>query len=262
MKIRRTIAGILSVAMLLTGCGTGASDSKTESTAETTTTTTAATTTTTEATTTTAEETTTTTEITTEAADENTDATTEDGGMQPETPTSDDELAEVQATIDGFLEANENRDYAAMIQYFDLDLLYYMQTGKMATEAELIQFMEEQEAAGEGEIFADLSSAEIGEAECYNSSAKELNDFLASDLMKETEAQDGSGVKLDMAANFKIDGMYGFTVKNEVSEDGMDLSADIGYSVLRINGEWKVDIALTMVWAFAQMFEGMEDMGE
>lgn len=254
MKATKTIAGILSVALLLTGCSSDDSSSVADtSKAETTTTT--QDTTTTEATTTTAE---TTTTVETTTTEEETDAGENSGDVpQPETPASPDEAAAAKAAMDGFLKANADKDYAALVQYYDVDLMYYMTTGNMGTEDELIQYLKDQEAGTEGSVFVDYTNAEIGELECYNSMAAELNDFLSSDYMKEGTTDSGETITLDMAENFQIDGMYSFPVSVEASSDEFDYSSDMAYSVLHINGEWKVDVTLTLVWSFAQMFEDM-----
>lgn len=261
MKSTKAIAGILSMALLLTSCGTDTSSKDDSSQADTTTTTTEETTTTTEETTTTTEETT-----TTEAETTETTTTTEDAGSedepQPEEPRSAEEKAAAQVAMDGFLKANADEDYAAMVKYYDVGLLYYMETGEMASEDELIQYLKDGETETGESVFSDYSTAEIGELTCYNSMAEEMNAFLASDLLKEGENADGEPITLDMAGNFEIDGMYTFSMSVEDVGEDYDYSMDMEYAVLRINGEWQVDIGLTLVWAFAQMAEDMGSMTE
>ncbi|MBE6847995.1 MAG: hypothetical protein E7503_07705 [Ruminococcus sp.] len=251
MKFTKVLAGMLSAALLLTGCSEDSSSTADSSKADTTTTTT------TEATTTTTEATTTTTETTTTAettTTEETDAGSDEGDMKPEEPASADELAEVKDVIAGYLEANNNKDYAAMIRYYDVQFNYFMEHGETGSDPELVQYMQD----AESEIFMDYSNAVFGEPQCYNSMAQEYNDFLASDLMSEVETEDGETIEVSPEEEFKIEGVYVFNVKNEAA----GFSSEMDYAVLKINGKWQVDTALTLLYTFVSIFEGMGDLTE
>ncbi len=243
MKFTKVLAGILSAALLLTGCSEDSSSTADSSKADTTTTT-AETTTTTEATTTTAETTTT----------EETDAGSVEGEPEPEEPASADELAEVKDVIAGYLDANNNKDYGAMIRFYDVHFNYFMENGRTGSDPELVQYMQD----AEDELFMDYSNAVFGEPQCYNSMAQEYNDFLASDLMSEVETEDGETIEVSPEEEFKIEGVYFFNVKNEAA----GFSSEMDYAVLKINGKWQVDTALTLLYSFVSIFEGMGDLAE
>ncbi len=257
MKQRFIWASILSMAVLMTGCGFEDAllpEDFVEKEAATTTapaeTTEATTEGTTEAITeesveeTTAEENDNVGENSTEAV---VGGETAEGGEVAE----GDEAAQVQAAIDGYIKAIEEADYANIVKYYDIELLQHMATGKKHTEDELIA--EVKRMADSGELAVGPMNAEIGKPECLNSEAQEYNDFLASDMLAEIENENGETVKLNLAENYKIDGVY--TFRYTASSAGMNVDMDM--AVLRINGEWKVDSVLTMTMALAEAFGSM-----
>lgn len=254
MKHRMILAGILSMAMVLTGCGQAADTSSTEENAAATTAPAA-----TEAPT--EEE----TEAETEAAtEEETEAESEEEFEEEETPSeqpaSAEELAEVQAAIDGYRKALEEENYADLVKYYDINVMYYMTTGKLASDEELSAELERQVADGELAAGESAVQGEFGAPVCYNSQAKEYNDFLASDIFSEGgfEDENGNTFEVNMAENFTIDGVYMFEYSAAGDQEGMSFDVSMDMAVLRINGEWKVDTGLTMTMALAAMFEGME----
>ncbi len=252
MKHRMIMAGILSMAMVLTGCGQAADTSSTEETAATTTAPAA-----TEAPT--EEETEAETEEETEAESEEEAAEGEEE-TPSEAPASPEELAEVQAAIDGYRKAIEEGNCAELVKYYDIDVMYYMTTGKLADEAELVAELERQVDDGELAVGESAVQGEFGAPVCYNSQAKEYNDFLASDIFAEGgfEDENGNTFEVNMAENFVIDGVYMFEYSAAGDQEGMSFDVSMDMAVLRINGEWKVDTGLTLTMAFATMFEGME----
>ncbi len=237
MKHKLVMAGILSMALVLTGCGQAAGTSSTEET--------------TPVQTTAETEAETTAETEAETEEENAEATGEE-------PASADELAAVQAAIDGYLKASEEADYASLVKYYDVDLVYYMSEGKLATEEELIAELERMADDGEITVGESAAEGEFGAPVCCNSEAQMYNDFLASDIFSEIEREDGTTYTLDMAENFVIDGVYTFNYSAAGVEDGMSFDISMDMTVLRINGEWKVDNILSLMMAFSSMMEDMD----
>lgn len=223
MRKKMIWASVLSMAMLLTACGNTA-DETSSKTDETQATTEAA------------------TEATTEAA---TEATTEASAANNG---EGDELAQVQAAIDGYMKAASEANHKDLIKYYDIEMITYMETGKKPTEEEMIDLLKQSFFEGQNE------GAEVGAPEAHPEYVQEVNDFMASDFLKEVEKEDGTVVPLNMAENYKIDGVYTFNY----AAGGGGFSIDMDMTVLRINGEWKVDNAFTMAMSMASMMEGME----
>ena len=244
MKQRFIWASILSMAMLMTGCGSLPESSNSNEA-----TTTAASVENTETTTEKAKETAENDESSESDESTENDESSESGeSTESGEATEGDEAAQVQAAIDGYIKAIEEADYTNIVKYYDIELLKYMATGKQYTEDELIT--ELQRMTDSGELAVGPMNAELGKPECLNSEAQKYNDFLASDMLAEIENENGETVKLNLAENYKIDGVY--TFRYSAASSGM--SVDMDMTVLRINGEWKVDSALTMTMAMAEAF--------
>lgn len=230
MRKKMIWASVLSMAMLLTACGEKTGDTSTPSeTKATTGATEAATAATTEAE----------TEATTEAE---TEAAVSEG----------DEAAQVQAVIDGYIKAVREQDYANMAKYYNMELSHYMSTGEKASEAELAEMLKEEYATHTG--IADENTT-IGAPVCVSERIEAYNDFLASDMFKEITNDAGETVQLNLPENYKIDGVYTFNY----ATSGGGFSIDMDMDVLRVNGEWKVDSALSMAMMFSSMFEDMSE---
>ena len=228
MRKKMIWASVLSMAMLLTACGEKTGDTSTPSDTK-------ATTAATEAA----------MEATTEAE---TEATTE---AETEAAVSEgDEVAQVQAVIDGYIKAVREQDYANMVKYYNMELSHYMSTGEKASEAELAEMLKEEYATHTG---VSDENATIGAPVCAPELIQEYNDFLASDMFKEITNDAGETVQLNLPENYKIDGVYVFNYSSAGGSIKMDME------VLRVNGEWKVDSALSMAMMFSSMFEDMSE---
>ena len=229
MRNKLVWASVLSMAMLLTACGEKTEDPESES------------------------ETQATTAVSTEAAtEETTEVTTEAEKEQAPAGTEGDEAAQVQAVIDGYIKAVREQDYANMAKYYNMELSHYMSTGEKASEAELAEMLKEEYATHTG--IADENTT-IGAPVCVSERIEAYNDFLASDMFKEITNDAGETVQLNLPENYKIDGVYTFNY----ATSGGGFSIDMDMDVLRVNGEWKVDSALSMMMAFSSMFEDMSE---
>ncbi len=254
MKKTKMLAGVLALSMIFAGCGKADNETKESSVEETT-----------AAETTEAE----TTEEATEA-----ETTTEaeeigEGKPEEEEPASEEELQEVKDVIAAYETALKAKDYDTMVDLTDVDLLQYISTGKEGTKEELVALLKGETGDENAMVVEpDYSNTVFGEPRCYNSQAKQFNDFLSSDAMA-FFAEEGEGAS-DTAEKFTIDGLYAFSmssetsVETEVSSDAeISLNAsgsiDMDMYVVHINGEWKVDSGFIMV---AGMYQALSSMAE
>lgn len=129
--------------------------------------------------------------------------------------------------------------------YTDIEVLYYMAFGEMASEQEIIDELKD--------IMDDYADDDIGEiivtsVKENKSAIQKFNDFLKSEYLIEEE-----GAPEDTSDQFKITGAY--EVEMEVA-DG-DYSESETLYVLKINGEWKLAYWLTFMSVFQEYFEEM-----
>ena len=77
-----------------------------------------------------------------ETAEETESAAAETEG---EAPASEDELAEVQRVADIFIKASEDHDYEAMLDVYDVALLYYLENGELGSREQYLEFLKKNE---------------------------------------------------------------------------------------------------------------------
>lgn len=186
----------------------------------------------------------------------------------------DAELAEVQAVLDGYFKAAEEQDIENLIKYHDFNFIHYLSEGVYLTDEQLLEKVGSLEELG-GEQPASYGTMTVSDVECHDEMISAFQDFLSSDFWNDEEGENGE--KLHPADYFTIDGVYTCTVNStgtaefEVeTQEGVTVSGSAStdfnvtteYAILRINGEWKVDITMSMMMMFANMIESMKKFDE
>ena len=262
-------ASVLALMMTASLCACGSDDipakSQTADTAAVTeTTVTETTTTTTELTTTaetTAEETTKEKSSTekTEKSGETTASKKSGKADYGQKPSANDEYATVKYLADTYFKAIENHDYEKLTEIVDVELMYYLENGETGSHKDHLDAVKAL-CTSSGQ-----SSMEVGKPEKESSAAAEYNDFF-----KKMDEQAGSGS--DIAKKFKVEDAYSVRIKTSTkgevgtgigSEDSdinvnisgsFDINLDIDLPIIKINGEWKCDPAVSMMMAVMDIF--------
>ena len=200
------------------------------------------------------------------AAAETESAATEITG---EAPASENELAEVQRVADIFIKASEDHDYEAMLDVYDVALLYYLENGELGSREQYLEFLKKNEEIREETSEIPLSvETEYGAPVCANDEAESYNEFFR-------KVDDISRGETALAELFKVDGVYELPLRvngtNDVagSADDSGIKADFSFTgsmnlevpvaILRVNGEWKVDPAIGITKGLYDVFMQLGD---
>ena len=201
-----------------------------------------------------------------------TQAETSDSGESADTekqgaaPVNEDELAEVQRVADAYFKAMEENDYEALLDVYDVEMLYYLENGEMGDREKYLQYLKENVNGENGSSVHDGNTT-FGDPVCANEEAESYNEFF-----RMFDEQSG---KTALAENFKVDGVYNMRMKaggsvdtsNSTDESGInidfnvsgDFNIEMDIPILHINGAWKVDPAIGTIMSFYQMFSDMSD---
>ncbi len=193
-----------------------------------------------------------------------TQAATENRGAAP---ADEDELAEVQRVAETYFRATKEGDYEALVDVFDIEMLYYLENGEMGTREQCLNYLKEMDPEETGAASIEDGNVTIGDPVCANEQAEEYNDFF--------KMIDEASGKSKLAENFKVDGVYNMRLQTSgttdastsTDESGIKVNLDVSGSfdigmdipILRINGQWKVDPAIGLTMSFYQMFSGLAD---
>ena len=203
------------------------------------------------------------TETQAETSDSDESADTEKQGAAP---VNEDELAEVQRVADTYFKAMEENDYEALLDVYDVEMLYYLENGEMGDREKYLQYLKEN-ANGENGSPVHDGNTTFGDPVCANEEAESYNEFF-----RMLDVQTGETA---LAENFKVDGVYNMRMKsggsvdtsNSTDESGInidlnvsgDFNIEMDIPILHINGAWKVDPAIGTIMSFYQMFSDMSD---
>ena len=204
------------------------------------------------------------TETQAETSDSDESADTEKQGAAP---VNEDELAEVQRVADAYFKAMEENDYEALLDVYDVEMLYYLQNGEMGDREKYLQYLKETVNEVNDSSVYDGNTT-FGDPVCANEEAESYNEFFrVFDYHSEG--------KTALAENFKVDGVYNVRMKaggsvdtsNSTDESGInfdfnvsgDFNIEMDIPILHINGAWKVDPAIGTIMSFYQMFSDMSD---
>lgn len=204
------------------------------------------------------------TETQAETSDSDESADTEKQGAAP---VNEDELAEVQRVADAYFKAMEENDYEALLDVYDVEMLYYLENGEMGDREKYLQYLKETVNEENGSSVYDGNTT-FGNPVCANEEAESYNEFFRM-LDEQSEG------KTALAENFKVDGVYNMRMKsggsvdtsNSTDESGInidlnvrgDFNIEMDIPILHINGAWKVDPAIGTIMSFYQMFSDMSD---
>ena len=204
------------------------------------------------------------TETQAETSDSDESADTEKQGAAP---VNEDELAEVQRVADAYFKAMEENDYEALLDVYDVEMLYYLENGEMGDREKYLQYLKETVNEENGSSVHDGNTT-FGDPVCANEEAESYNEFFRM-LDEQSEG------KTALAENFKVDGVYNMRMKsggsvdtsNSTDESGInidlnvsgDFNIEMDIPILHINGAWKVDPAIGTTMSFYQMFSDMSD---
>ena len=204
------------------------------------------------------------TETQAETSDSDESADTEKQGAAP---VNEDELAEVQRVADAYFKAMEENDYEALLDVYDVEMLYYLENGEMGDREKYLQYLKENVNGENGSSVHDGNTT-FGDPVCANEEAESYNEFFRM-LDEQSEG------KTALAENFKVDGVYNMRMKsggsvdtsNSTDESGInidlnvsgDFNIEMDIPILHINGAWKVDPAIGTTMSFYQMFSDMSD---
>ncbi len=183
-------------------------------------------------------------------------------------PVSKDELAEVQRVADTYFKAMKDGDYEALVDVFDVEMLYYLENGETGSREQYLEFLRDMSDEETGASSIENDNVTIGDPVCANEQAEQYNEFFR----KIDELSEG---KSKLAENFKVDGVYNMRLQTSgttaastsTDESGIKMNVDVSGSfdfgmdipILRINGQWKVDPAIGLIMGFYQMFSGLAD---
>lgn len=203
------------------------------------------------------------TETKAETSDSDESADTEKQGAAP---VNEDELAEVQRVADAYFKAMEENDYEALLDVYDVEMLYYLENGEMGDREKYLQYLKETVNEENGSSVYDGNTT-FGNPVCANEEAESYNEFF-----RMLDEQTGETA---LAENFKVDGVYNMRMKaggsvdtsNSTDESGInidlnvrgDFNIEMDIPILHINGAWKVDPAIGTIMSFYQMFSDMSD---
>lgn len=186
---------------------------------------------------------------------------------EPETETTtaelsesepEDTLAEVQRIAREFEQSAYDMDYAAMVDSYAVELLYYMENGRLGSRDEYIALLEKTyESQSQIQQNEQTKTAFEGEPVHMPEKAGEYMDVLRqmNDLGNEYAFTDA----------FNIDDVYIYRVQagsdtNGAAGDGMqinlgpnDVSVGMDIAVIHINGQWKVDTTIPVMQTALQL---------
>lgn len=186
---------------------------------------------------------------------------------EPETETTtaelsesepEDTLAEVQRIAREFEQSAYDMDYAAMVDSYAVELLYYMENGRLGSRDEYIALLEKTyESQSQIQQNEQTKTAFEGEPVHKPEKAGEYMDVLRqmNDLGNEYAFTDA----------FNIDDVYIYRVQagsdtNGAAGDGMqinlgpnDVSVGMDIAVIHINGQWKVDTTIPVMQTALQL---------
>ena len=186
---------------------------------------------------------------------------------EPETETTtaelsesepEDTLAEVQRIAREFEQSAYDMDYAAMVDAYAVELLYYMENGRLGSRDEYIALLEKTyESQSQIQQNEQTKTAFEGEPVHMPEKAGEYMDVLRqmNDLGNEYAFTDA----------FNIDDVYIYRVQagsdtNGAAGDGMqinlgpnDVSVGMDIAVIHINGQWKVDTTIPVMQTALQL---------
>lgn len=202
------------------------------------------------------------TETQAETSDSDESADTEKQGAAP---VNEDELAEVQRVADAYFKAMEENDYEALLDVYDVEMLYHLQNGEMGDREKYLQYLKETVNEVNDSSVYDGNTT-FGDPVCANEEAESYNEFFrVFDYHSEG--------KTALAENFKVDGVYNVRMKaggsvdtsNSTDESGInidfhvsgDFNIEMDIPILHINGAWKVDPAIGKLKSFYQMITDM-----
>ena len=142
------------------------------------------------------------TETQAETSDSDESADTEKQGAAP---VNEDELAEVQRVADAYFKAMEENDYEALLDVYDVEMLYYLENGEMGDREKYLQYLKENVNEENGSSVHDGNTT-FGDPVCANEEAESYNEFF-----RRFDEQSG---KTALAENFKVDGVYNMRMKS------------------------------------------------
>lgn len=197
-----------------------------------------------------------------ETSDSDESADTEKQGAAP---VNEDELAEVQRVADAYFKAMEENDYEALLDVYDVEMLYHLQNGEMGDREKYLKYLKETVNEVNDSSLYDGNTT-FGDPICANEEAESYNEFFrVFDYHSEG--------KTALAENFKVDGVYNVRMKaggsvdtsNSTDESGInidfnvsgDFNIEMDIPILHINGAWKVDPAIGKLKSFYQMITDM-----
>lgn len=199
-----------------------------------------------------------------ESSEESSDEASDESSEEASDETDGGDLAAAQACFEAYQTAVADKDFDALLKCYDLDILMMMDSWENTETDEPQQFTEDdlREMYQNGEI-TDEDVFGTGEVLTYG----ELED--GNELIP---AFEGLLSEMGAADDISIDKCFLSTVSSSGSvevepADGVEVEVDddssfsmgMPIAVIHVNGEWKVDSALTLMAAFYSAFA---DMGE
>lgn len=186
------------------------------------------------------------------------EASERETAAEPSESEPEDTLAEVQRIAREFEQSAYDMDYAAMVDSYAVELLYYMENGRLGSRDEYIALLEKTyESQSQIQQNEQTKTAFEGEPVHMPEKAGEYMDVLRqmNDLGNEYAFTDA----------FNIDDVYIYRVQagsdtNGAAGDGMqinlgpnDVSVGMDIAVIHINGQWKVDTTIPVMQTALQL---------
>lgn len=198
-----------------------------------------------------------------ESEEESSEEASDESSEEASDEADDDDLAAAQACYEAYQTAVADKDFEALLQCYDLDILMMLEGWENSESGEAQQpTMDELRAMyangeiADADIFGTDEDITYGELE----DGSELLPAFA-DLLNEMSTADPISIDKCFLSTISSSGTPEIEpadgVEVEMDED-INFIMDVPIAVLHVNGEWKVDTGLTLMAAFYSMFSDLD----